>query len=538
MIKHISMFTVRFIAQFLFCLMSLYYLVATAGTRINYVSFPEAIYFYAFVILFVALFFFAKKQQNERTHYGTLAFWLFILLISMPFALLKITLGTNDMEPIILFFRDNGMEEVAAIGRGSFASAAGLEMTFVSLLILSAYFLNKILTSFSKVLLAICIAHLAISPLSQYVYRQVVPNPVHANYPASELITEPEIIARPTTQKNLILVYLESLERSYVDLPETKQVYKQLQALEDKSINATNVDQTIGTSYTIAGMVGTQCGVPLLPKALNNGLYGNKNSGVVVETFMPKIRCLGDILSEDGYILSYMNGASTKKYSKRGFLASHGFSRFFDEDSVPMPEQEGRRNIWGFNDEVLFDKARDELSYLASQDKPFVFSMLTLSTHGPDGFLDTTCEPEDVEKTGSGIPDAIRCTAIHLQELNQFLDEKGLSENTIVAVMSDHFARSSSMTSSLSSNQDARRNLFYYSDGSQPRTIDKEGIALDIYPTLLNAMGYDLVDGRANMGVSLLSETPSLRSVINDEIILNSIFQSNHTMGNYLWRDE
>lgn len=48
-----------------------------------------------------------------------------------PFALLMVTLKSNDLEPILVFFRDTGWDEIVAIGRGSFSGKIG-EYFFIS----------------------------------------------------------------------------------------------------------------------------------------------------------------------------------------------------------------------------------------------------------------------------------------------------------------------------------------------------------------------------------------------------------------------
>ena len=81
--------------------------------------------------------------------------------------------------------------------------------------------------------------------------------------------------------RNIVWLYLESLERTYLDESLFPGLMPNLGSLEEESVSFTNVHQIYGTGWTIAGMVASQCGIPLVTP------NGNKNSMSGMDQFLP-----------------------------------------------------------------------------------------------------------------------------------------------------------------------------------------------------------------------------------------------------------
>lgn len=108
------------------------------------------------------------------------------------------------------------------------------------------------------------------------------------------------------------------------------------------------------------------------------------------------------------------------------------------------------------NGDLLFETVGGELDFLASQEAPFVLAVLTLSTHGPDAYSDETCDT--LKDDATKIPEAISCTAKHVDDLIEKISELGLADTTVGAVISDHFAKRNTVYSELLAVGSARRN--------------------------------------------------------------------------------
>lgn len=523
--KWILAWTLRGLAQLIFSFLLVFFFIKTGSLGSSYILVYMA-------IILITLMLLNWRPADEGSNRTIMIFWLIVLLISFPFAMLRLTLGTNDIEPIILFFRDNGIEEIRAVARGSFKTKGLIYGVFVYLLFTSSYYLNKKLRGFYYVLLISALAYLVVNPLNQYIFRQFFPNPIIANFKVEDHFSRTVFTKLPETRKNMIIVYLESLEQTYEQLGQTEKQFSKVKPFMADALVADNVMQTTGSTFTIAGIVSTQCGVPLLARGLNNGIYHRDNTGIEVKSFYRDIDCLGDHLSDGGYTLSYMNGADARKYSKRSFLLQHGYTRIFDEFSVSKDEREGRDNLWGLNDEVLYENLRKEVDFLVGDAKPFVLSYLTIATHGPDAYLDTNCAqpPEDQSK----IPAAIECSFEALLSFYDYVEQKDLMKDTIFVVMSDHLAQNNSVGEALYGNEN-RRNLFFVKGVPTPLNISKLASPLDIYPTLLELLGYQVKNHQANMGISILSDQQSMIQKYDGAKEMNRRFYANHALGEFLW---
>ena len=106
--------------------------------------------------------------------------------------------------------------------------------------------------------------------------------------------------------------------------------------------------------------------------------------------------------------------------------------------------------------------------------------------------------------------------------------------------MSDHLVINRTLDFTLAMNQsmsqmrDERRNLFFIR-GLEPRRSSKPAAMIDVYPTLLEALGYELQGHRANLGVSLFADTPTLVETYSLRGV-NKLFLQNIRLAAYLWR--
>ena len=70
--------------------------------------------------------------------------------------------------------------------------------------------------------------------------------------------------------------------------------------------------------------------------------------------------------------------------------------------------------------------------------------------------------------------------------------------------------------------------------GSPGTMIHPPGPMIDVFPTILDALGYDISDNRANMGISLLSDAPTLSARMGLDA-LNASVNGNFHLQSYLW---
>lgn len=317
----------------------------------------------------------------------------------------------------------------------------------------------------------------------------------------ADIYTQPGAVLL-TRRKNIVYIYLEGLERTFLDEEAFPGLMPNLKRLESRAISFTDVRAVHGTGFTIAGIVGSQCGTPLYtsPSASNT-----MNS---YDDFLPNAHCLGDILKDNGYALEFLGGADLRFGGKGKFLRGHGFDRiigkeFFKENLPP----DTPFSPWGLYDDILYEESFKRFEALSAGNEPFGLFLLNLDTHPPRGFLSKECADTEYGDGSSQLLNIIHCTDKLTNAFIQRLQGTPQAKDTIFVVASDHIGLRSTLTPALRNLR--RRNLLFIIDPDQsPRLIERPSSVLDIAPTLLTLLGGSVP--KFGFGRDLLGPSPTL----------------------------
>jgi phosphoglycerol transferase len=307
---------------------------------------------------------------------------------------------------------------------------------------------------------------------------------------------------------NLVYIYAESLERTYFDEKAFPGLAPELSKIKDNAYDFSNTEQLPGTEYTIAGMVASQCGIPLFAP-----FDGNASSSL--STFYPQNVCLGDILKSSGYQNYFYQGASLSFAGKDLFLSSHGFDHLYGYNELKsVVKDPNYRNDWGWYDDTLLDVVFDKYLELAKQNRPFSLFALTVDTHHPDGFISRSCQRKDYPYEGKPNKSfaAVACSQEHIARLIQRIQATPYFKNTIIVVSSDHLAMNNTAYKYL--NQHDRSDLFFMVRGNDvtSKVLPVKRSTMDNGATVLDAMGGDNFIG---LGRSSLSSTSLVATYLN-----------------------
>lgn len=312
------------------------------------------------------------------------------------------------------------------------------------------------------------------------------------------IYVSPDKITPPAKKRNLILIYVESLEATYTN----QQVFGQnlLKSLDKitSGWHTFNYQSAPGATWTMGGIVASQCGVPLQePQYKSKRNLGHvDNIGTQESSFMPGILCLGDVLQSAGYINAFLGGARLQFASKEKFLRSHGYSVLWGKaqwDNLALNTANG----WGLLDDELFSQAKKILTRLVKENQPFNLTLLTVNTHSPHGFVDQFCS----QKGAHNFTHIVTCTGEEVANFLSFIKKNNFDKNTDIVVIGDHLAMINPLIYQLT-NQSKRfiYNKFY---SSQPLVRNRETInPFSIYPTILYMLGFRFKDNRLALGVS------------------------------------
>lgn len=338
------------------------------------------------------------------------------------------------------------------------------------------------------------------SPLSDdalRLYRQS--RPVDTGQVASEYVLPDKPLRQ---RRNIVWIYGESLERTYLDPQAFPGLMPNLARLAGEGLDFRGVASAEGGGWTIAGMVSSLCGVPLTTAR------GDENSMGRMDSFLPGAHCLSDYLKQQGYAVHFSGGADAAFAAKGNFLASHGFDTVKDQRHY-RERGVARKHFsnWGVHDDVLLDDVFDDFMRLSEAGQPFMLTALTMDTHHPAGHLPVACRDirYDSDHGDIGLLRALACSDRLVSRLVERIRASPHADDTLIVVASDHLAMPNDLSDVLA--RLPRENLLLFlGSGLPPQQVATAGSTLDSGATLLQLLDPDL--GELGFGRSLLAQSP------------------------------
>ncbi|MFD2192363.1 sulfatase-like hydrolase/transferase [Pistricoccus aurantiacus] len=313
---------------------------------------------------------------------------------------------------------------------------------------------------------------------------------------------------RITSDKNLVVLYLESVESTYFDERLFPELLPALRERRGESLHFSGIAQTPGTGWTIAGLVNTQCGLPLATPGAGDNDMGR------VRYFLPKAKCLAEHLQDNGFRTVYMGGASGKFAGKDRFLEQHGFDVVRDKEyfSTWKGMAESEFSGWGAYDDELLEGVFDEFVTLSEKQEPFALFALTMDTHHPHGHISPSCRGVRYRDGKLKSLNALACAD---RLVSRFIDRVRASPwaaDTTLVVLSDHLAMVNDATPLIEKAKRRDNLLMVFDSDIAPGERRVQGTMLDVGPTLLSLMRADtaalgfgrslLEPGRSNQAYS------------------------------------
>jgi len=250
--------------------------------------------------------------------------------------------------------------------------------------------------------------------------------------------------ARPT--KNLVLIFLESMEETYASADIFgRNLLSELEAVKEFSFE--NFHEVNGARWTLAALTANLCGRPAT-------VFRGDHQG----RFWPETVCLPDVLAAHGYNLRFFQGGDSRFAGTDWFLRDHHLAPARDLVYYQnRPELSGKIGApdWGFKDSVLYALAREELTELGARPEPFALIMMTIDTHGVDGFLD-----EDCPREFDDFRDVVRCGSRMAAEFVTWIKNQKFGPETVIVVVADHQVMANTISKKYLEPQGSNRRLF------------------------------------------------------------------------------
>lgn len=313
--------------------------------------------------------------------------------------------------------------------------------------------------------------------------------------------------------KNVVLIYLESVENSYQDT--SLFPINALPLLTKKQTQNTyfsGFKQMSGTNWTIAGITASLCGVPLkIPiKGVRMDMFAD---------FLPSLVCIPQLLQKNGYDTAFLLGSSAEFSGIDNFATQHGFKTFWgidelDKEQKIVPNMKGTG--WGLNDRTLFDFAQKKIQQIAKKNTPFLFVISTIDTHHPNGYFDSSvCTAKQ-----KNFLDVVSCADTVVNQFVDWLQAQPYAKDTVIILLGDHLAMDNDIYDIIQRKKNREVfNLFINS--STKGHISKPLTSFDWAPTILAAAGGSWSQNGFGLGRNLFSNTPTLLEILGDELEKN-----------------
>jgi len=319
-------------------------------------------------------------------------------------------------------------------------------------------------------------------------------------------------IEAPEEKRNLLYIYWESLETTYADVEsggkqEVNYIPNAVQ-LTKEHVSFSNTDgfgglrPVTGTTWTMGALYASSSG---LPYSFPVGSYGMEGA----QNFATGVYAIGDFLADEGYVQEFLCGSDIAFAGRDVFYRDHGPYDVFDlytaREKGYIPED--YFEFWGYEDHILFDIAKDELLRLAEGEEPFNLTMLTVDTHNVGGYICSLCGDEYEDVTAN----VVECADRQMAEFIAWCKEQEFYEDTTIVIVGDHPRMDSHLVEGVEYNERTIYNCFINpACETETETTNREASQLDMYPTVLAAMGYEIEGDKLGLGVNLFSEEATL----------------------------
>ena len=340
-------------------------------------------------------------------------------------------------------------------------------------------------------------------------------------------------ITFPEEKRNLIYIFLESMETSYFSKDQggalETNVIPELYDLARENLNFSQSGDVggfrapSGSTWTIGAMVSQTSGIPLkTPADLEDWQNGYGEDG----EFLPGVTNLSDILQENGYNQALMVGSVCSFGGRKVYYQTHGTDTIFELSTARKDGIVPKDYFvwWGIEDKYLFQYAKQELTEMAAEDQPFAFTMLTVDTHHIGGYVCEYCGDTYEEQ----YENVMACASKQVAEFVDWIQEQDFYENTTVIIVGDHPSMDNGYFDRNVPQTYIRRmyNCFINPAAEADYPKNRKFTSLDLFPTTLGALGCDIEGDRLGLGTNLFSGRKTLAEVMGFDRLDRALSQN------------
>ena len=483
---------------------------------------------------------FQKKDYFKASHISFVALLLFIAVhFRAGFVWASNTFPLKDANTVLLTLQEPFDDFAYSMVR-QYLSAT-IPQALVITLVLTV-FLYVVLNNTKKRLIPIGIYFVVTVALVLYHipvldYIHILNNEPEKNVSYSQFFVENYVnpdsvkITSPEHKRNLILIYLESLENSFADkehggnqdtnlIPEiTELVQQNLSFGKNKNHIGGGLD-AIGSTSTFPSMHSRSLGIP------NITIYSKT-------PVLHHYKSLYKILHANDYKQIFFQGNSGLYKQFKQFAIDQGIDEIYGPDdliqrmnldTVDLIKKQGYKTV---QDKETFVFAKQILDTIS---EPFSLTFFTIDTHAPSGLYDPDCiKINDEKNEDERLKASARCVS---RELNKFLDTlrtKAFYGNTSIVVFGDHLFPGNRLVKGAT---DRKWVNFFINPSKVPVSNENRLYSdIDMFPTILSSINFNIDGERLGFGTDLFGGKKTLIECIGLDSLNKEIRKmSNHLM--------
>ena len=318
----------------------------------------------------------------------------------------------------------------------------------------------------------------------------------------------------PEKKRNLIYIFLESMETAYSDednggafekdvIPELTEIAQENEEFSGKDNKLNGGYSMPGTTWTMGAMFAQTSGLPLKISISANEMDTQDN-------FFPGITTIGDILSDAGYSQTLLLGSNATFGGRKLYFSEHGNYDIIDYNYAMEQgwlSTEEYPVWWGYDDQKLFEFAKNRLGELATQNEPFNLTMLTVDTHFEDGYV---CDKCDDRFGNNQYANVMACSSKQVAEFVEWVQQQDFYENTTIVISGDHPTMDSDFCEDVDESYTRKVYTAYINGGKSELSNARNYTTMDAFPTTLAAIGVEIEGNRLGLGTNLFSSEQTL----------------------------
>ena len=332
------------------------------------------------------------------------------------------------------------------------------------------------------------------------------------NFKSTNIFTKNEIkkIVKPikfypnkgniNIKPNVMIFILESMGREYwgslnskKNIPNYKGYTPFLDSLANHSLRFPNF--YANSRKSIHGMPAILAGIPSFETAYTSSAYSNQ-----------PVESIVSVTKELGYTTSFFHGASNGSMGFLGFSKTLGFDNYYGKDEFDNDlEFDG---YWGIWDEPFFQFTKEKID---NTKQPFLTTLFSVTSHEPyiipekyEGFFDKGYVP---------MHKVVGYTDYALKNFFDEAKKESWFDNTIFIFTADHGNQTYYSYYEKTINRSANPSMIHCPKGNLNGVSLKLGQHMDIFPTIVDLIGYD--KPFRSWGKSLISDTETDSFVVN-----------------------